>query len=78
VVEIISTILYPVSTSLSLSAWLNRADFHHFLHSYFDAQSTVITCVDMLILLGVISPLNRLDFLYIIISPQASAYFVDA
>jgi hypothetical protein len=47
----ISTILHPASTSLSLSAWLISAD----CHSYVDAQSTVISGVDILILLGVIS-----------------------
>jgi hypothetical protein len=47
-------------------------------HSYVDAQSTVISGVDILILLGVISPLIRLDFLYIMVSSQASAYYVYA
>jgi hypothetical protein len=36
-VEIISTILHPMSTSLSLSLWLISVDS---LHSYDDAQSS--------------------------------------
>jgi hypothetical protein len=48
----ISTILHPAITTLSLSAWLISVDYH----SYVDAQSTVISSVDILILLGVISP----------------------
>jgi hypothetical protein len=48
----ISTILNPTSTSLSQSAWLISTD----CHSYVDVQSTVISGVDILILLGVISP----------------------
>jgi hypothetical protein len=47
----ISTILNPVSTSVSQSVWLISAD----CHSYVDAQSTVISSVEILILLGVIS-----------------------
>jgi hypothetical protein len=70
----ISTILHPTSTSLSLFAWLISADYH----SYVDAQSIVISGIDILILLGVISPLIRLDFLYIMVSSQASAYYVYA
>jgi hypothetical protein len=61
--------------SLSLFAWLISADFHH---SYVDAQFTDISGVDILMILGVISPLKHLDLLYILISPQVSAYYVDA
>jgi hypothetical protein len=48
----ISTILHPASMSLSLSTWLVSADYH----SYVDAQSIVISGIDILILLDVISP----------------------
>jgi hypothetical protein len=77
-VEIISTILHPVSMSLSISAWLINADFDHFLHSYVDAQSTDISGVNMLMILGVMSPLNHLVLMYILISSHASAYYVDS
>ena len=69
--------LHPASTSLSLSTWLISVEYHHFLHSYVDLQSTIISDVDMLIFLGLISPMNCLDFLYIMISTQALAYYID-